>query len=297
MSSSWTGYGPSAPVQATSSPDNRLKKPAARQLLSCTKCRERKVKCDRTKPCSACCARGHPKECEFVVGEGNDYSPIPQSYEIRKLRAENQRLRERLQAAQLSHSGDEDDGDGGSDRNSRGASRASAARQRRFKTGNQTDNLYFGSPGLATILSELSNFHLGGTHSLSHPMPKGRDMYASEPMSYPFQVVVKFSTTSSLLQLLPERRELFECLELFQRRAQSCSFPNTPDEVTRKGVEQFLSDGERNAELYPDMLALIFATLATGLQMGQYDRSGGQWLEGAVDQTRKRSDVYSELRR
>jgi len=116
---------------------------------------QRSSQCDRTKPCSACCARGHPRECEFVVGEGNDYSPIQQSYEIRKLRAENQRLKERLQAARLSHSGeDDDDGDSGEQKSSRMVSRTAAARQRRFRTGERIDNLYFGTPGLANIVSD-----------------------------------------------------------------------------------------------------------------------------------------------
>jgi hypothetical protein len=144
-------------------------------LLSCTKCRERKVKvgidhqqrlleyftnlscqCDRTKPCSACCARGHPKDCEFKITEGNDYSPIPQSYEIKKLRLENQKLREQLRDSRARHSADEDDDIESSDRSgSKSTSRATAARQRRFRTGDRIDNIYFGTPGLANIVSDV----------------------------------------------------------------------------------------------------------------------------------------------
>jgi hypothetical protein len=50
----------------------------------------------RTKPCSACCASGCPSECHFSVGDGSDFAPIQQSYEIRELRLENKRLREQL---------------------------------------------------------------------------------------------------------------------------------------------------------------------------------------------------------
>ncbi|KAK6431973.1 hypothetical protein LTR95_011859 [Oleoguttula sp. CCFEE 5521] len=80
MTSPSSGYVPIEPgfLEDTLNPK---KKPQPRQLLSCTKCRERKVK------------------CEFIVGEGNDYSPIQQSYEIRKLRSENQELKERLRDA------------------------------------------------------------------------------------------------------------------------------------------------------------------------------------------------------
>jgi hypothetical protein len=182
MASSWSGYGPSAPHPSQSQPpqssaesSSSKKKPQPRQLLSCTKCRERKVKvgidhqqrlleyftnlscqCDRTKPCSACCARGHPKDCEFKITEGNDYSPIPQSYEIKKLRLENQKLREQLRDSRARHSADEDDDIESSDRSgSKSTSRATAARQRRFRTGDRIDNIYFGTPGLANIVSDV----------------------------------------------------------------------------------------------------------------------------------------------
>ncbi|KAK6435288.1 hypothetical protein LTR95_008526, partial [Oleoguttula sp. CCFEE 5521] len=154
MNSSWSGYEPrkTIPLQDAST---AKKKPQPRQLLSCTKCRERKVKCDRTKPCSACCARGHPKECEFTVGEGNNYSPIQQSYEIRKLRSENQKLKERLRDARLLFSGDEMDGDELTDGTaSKVVSRATAAKQRRFRTSDRIDNIYFGTPGLASVVSD-----------------------------------------------------------------------------------------------------------------------------------------------
>ena len=126
-------------------------------------------------------------------------------------------------------------------------------------------------------------------------MPKGKDMYAADPPSYPFPVVVGYGTPSALLTLLPDREDLFEYLDSFQRRAQSCSFPHTPDEVTRKEVARFLADAEKNADRYPDMLALLYVTLATGLQMGQYDRSGGQWVQGAVEEATKESDAFCKV--
>lgn len=116
------------------------------------------MQCDRTKPCSACCARGHPKECEFVVGEGNDYSPIQQSYEIRKLRLENQQLKERLQAIRQGHPDD----DGAEDdvaldqRPSRSGTKPVTARQRSLRTIDRVDNIYFGTPGLASIVSDVA---------------------------------------------------------------------------------------------------------------------------------------------
>ncbi|CAN9195991.1 unnamed protein product [Alternaria alternata] len=129
-----------------------------RQLLSCTKCRERKVKCDRTKPCSACCARGSPRDCHFIAEDGN-YAPIQQSYELRKLRAENLRLKERLRAYQISI----DDNDPGREHSSdflRGEEAATSHRRRgtkqeRFQNSEWQDSIYFGSPGLVTVVSDV----------------------------------------------------------------------------------------------------------------------------------------------
>jgi hypothetical protein len=109
-------------------------------------------------------------------------------------------------------------------------------------------------------------------------------------------VVPNYTSISELLHLLPEREELFTCLDMFQRRAQSCSFPHTPDEVTRREVERFLNDAEDNANRYPDMLALIFATLATGLQLGQHDLNEAQWSNAtAAEESRNRSDAFRKL--
>ncbi|KAL9093056.1 MAG: hypothetical protein Q9165_004194 [Trypethelium subeluteriae] len=120
----------------------KKKQQQPRQLLSCTKCRERKV-----------------KECHFVVGEGGDYGPIQQSYELRKLRAENLRLKEQLRAEKSACSDDEDEPYSPVDVSSRnGPSGGSklGARQKKFKSQDATDSLYFGSPGLANIVNDVS---------------------------------------------------------------------------------------------------------------------------------------------
>lgn len=52
-------------------------------------------------------------------------------------------------------------------------SRAAASRQRRFKTGERVDNLYFGTPGLANIVADVSEAtHIDGTFA---------DCYHSSP--------------------------------------------------------------------------------------------------------------------
>ena len=271
------------------------------------------VQCDRTKPCTACCARGHPSECEFLVPEGNDYGPIPQSYELRKLRAENQRLKERLQARRIDQSDPDDDDEGSPERRgSRKASKPSSTRQKRFRTGDRTDNLYFGTPGLASVVADVSrpsyqvemdpaltarqfaNLQIG-SQSLTHTVPRGREMYAADEGSmYPFTVLPNYTSSAKLVELLPDRDRLFRYVELFQHHAQSCSFPHAGGEIDKKEVERFLSNRAQNAENSPDMLAFLFMVLAVGMQMGDYYQNGEQWVEGAVEASRRQSDVFRE---
>lgn len=50
-----------------------------RQIISCTSCRRKKIKCDRTKPiCSSCCARGYPLE-DCIYNETVRKIPKPNS--------------------------------------------------------------------------------------------------------------------------------------------------------------------------------------------------------------------------
>ncbi|KAL4894904.1 hypothetical protein BDV59DRAFT_175235 [Aspergillus ambiguus] len=68
----------------------------SRQVRSCTVCRLRKVKCDRVKPCHACCAHGYPSRCVYDLSPDEDLQPVSQAEEIRNLRAEIQDLTARL---------------------------------------------------------------------------------------------------------------------------------------------------------------------------------------------------------
>lgn len=122
-------------------------------------------------------------------------------------------------------------------------------------------------------------------------------MYAAPGSMYPFPTMWPTSGDPNcipkLLSCLPPPEQLYECLDLFQKRAQSCSFPHVPDEITRKEVERFLADARNNAERFPDMLALIFAALATGVQMGSYDKNGSQWAADQMRKAKDEADVYS----
>lgn len=289
-----------------------------RQLLSCTKCRERKVKCDRTKPCSACCARGAPKDCHFVA-EGGDYAPIQQSYELRRLRAENLRLKERLRASRISL---EDDGSDESSEHWPGSrSRSSSikrrtARQKRFQGSEWSDSIYFGSPSLANIITDVSrtiyfskikltsrqfaSVNLGPnvSQTLTHQMPRGADIFTPKsPSSYPFATLFPATPEEcipQLLDILPCRNELLDYLTAFERRVPVCASPHLPIELTKSEIDKFLSDAERNARMCPDMLALIFAAIALGAQHSVWDKSGEQWRAEAVDAEAQRGNVYGQ---
>ena len=66
-----------------------------------------------------------------------------------------------------------------------------------------------------------------------------------------------------------------------------------PEEVTEGEVRKFLQNLEHNAALYPDYLALLFATLALGLHDGVFDKLGEKWAAGSMEAESKKGDVYS----
>ncbi|KAJ5234791.1 uncharacterized protein N7469_003959 [Penicillium citrinum] len=76
--------------------DSRVRKASNRQSRSCKVCRLRKVKCDRVKPCHACCAHGYPSKCVYESVPDEEARPISQAEEIRNLRDEIKDLRNRI---------------------------------------------------------------------------------------------------------------------------------------------------------------------------------------------------------
>ncbi|KAK2802919.1 hypothetical protein FQN51_004182 [Onygenales sp. PD_10] len=81
-------------LQATST-DAAKSKYRAKQ--SCIPCRTRKVKCDRIKPCQACCIRGLPSDCEYTTNT-EDRFLISQADAISSLRNEVRSLKQQLAA-------------------------------------------------------------------------------------------------------------------------------------------------------------------------------------------------------
>lgn len=130
--------------------------------------------------------------------------------------------------------------------------------------------------------------------NLSHSVPRGADIFAFQlTTSHPFPTLWSAKDeTAGLVELLPSSEDLHFYLGSFQRRVQSCSFPHVPEECTEAEIRAFLENVEHNAAVHPNMLALLFAALAQGLQDGVYDRNGEKWIAGSVEAESQKGDVY-----
>ncbi|KAJ7113241.1 hypothetical protein C8R43DRAFT_132410 [Mycena crocata] len=73
------------------------KKKRRRQALSCTECKRRKIRCDRTQPCSPCVRRGDQAKCQWHVVEPAAEKYVPRA-EHDALRADHEALRARVEA-------------------------------------------------------------------------------------------------------------------------------------------------------------------------------------------------------
>lgn len=103
-------------------------------------------------------------------------------------------------------------------------------------------------------------------------MPKAADMYVAQDAMYPFPTLwPAMSRTQGLLQCLPSFEQLHGYLDSFSQKAQGFAFPYVPEDLTRKEVEHFLGNAQENAEKVPDLLALIFAAIALGVQLGTFE--------------------------
>ncbi|KAJ5030435.1 hypothetical protein PSV08DRAFT_347476 [Bipolaris maydis] len=257
----------------------RKKQPSRlqRQSLSCTKCRERKVKCDRTKPCSACCVRGLPRDCHFITEDGN-YTPIQQSYELRKLRAENVQLKERFRALGIPIYDEEFDHTSplGShtDNVFSPAGKRPSTKQTLYQDSGWQNSIYFGAPGLATVISDFSSDHFDNRTTLAHIIPRPKDIFTSEDTpAYAFATLFSASSDECIPQLLsclPAKHELTEYMNVFEH---SVSI-HIPVEVSTFETERFLLDAESNSHSCPSMLALILAVIALGAQHSIWGRNG-----------------------
>ncbi|KAL8727538.1 MAG: hypothetical protein Q9181_005675 [Wetmoreana brouardii] len=160
-------------------------------------------------------------------------------------------------------------------------------RQRRHRGGMMSGSIYFGAPGTTSVMEQLANLSMNGQPAnLTHLVPRGTDMAAFQIQpTNPFPTVWRMADgAAAVAEMLPkDEQEIYFYLNAFQRRAQSYMFPHLPIECTESEVQRFLRNVKENSEQHPDMLALLFATLAQGIQNGVYDKYGGAWHAGTME--------------
>ncbi|GFF34961.1 uncharacterized protein AN5342 [Aspergillus udagawae] len=96
MSESQSDPQKGLPASAATAKAGARKK--TRPTYSCLNCHKRKVKCDRVKPCGACCLRGTPSECEYGTSK-RDRHYIEQSALIESLTQTCEDLKKQLAEA------------------------------------------------------------------------------------------------------------------------------------------------------------------------------------------------------
>ncbi|THY35119.1 hypothetical protein D6D01_01574 [Aureobasidium pullulans] len=112
-------------------------------------------------------------------------------------------------------------------------------------------------------------------------------MYTTQDAMYPFPTLwPAMSRTEGLLQCLPPSEQLYNYLDSFSQKAKGFTFPYVPEELTRKEVEHFLDNVQENAEKVPDLLALIFAALALGVQLDTFE--GHEEAQAGASNTQSR---------
>ncbi|KAL8957713.1 MAG: hypothetical protein Q9193_005089, partial [Seirophora villosa] len=167
------------------------------------------------------------------------------------------------------------------------SNRPAHARAQHYQAGAPNDSIYFGTPGTTSVVEQFANLSVNAPPAnLTHLVPRGTDMVAFQIQpTNPFPTFWRAAeSTATLINLLPkDHQEIFFYVRAFQRRGQSCSFPHLPDDFTEVEVQRFLGNVKENSEQHPEMLALLFATLAQGIQSGVYDKYGGAWHAGVMD--------------
>lgn len=129
-------------------------------------------------------------------------------------------------------------------------------------------------------------------------MPRPSEMYAlRNPPLHPFATLFKATPEECIPQLLsclPSKEQLYEYLGCFESRVSISSFPLVPLEISRSEIERFLFDARKNAQMCPDMLALLFSAMALGTQYSVWDKSGGRWDAKVIEAETRKGDVYGK---
>ncbi|KAF3164562.1 hypothetical protein TWF788_001162 [Orbilia oligospora] len=306
-----------SPPPGSSSSAALKDRPSKRLALSCTKCRSRKVKCDRVQPCQSCCLRGEPDQCRFPSAETTDLNAVNQAYEIRRLRKELDSWKAKyteLQGQMLPSGPEGGTRDAfpmlGSSKDNLPSPPASNGRTMSIASESSTgrrpapgaelasvdekSHLHFGAPGLTTVINEFTNMHVKTSAAQIHHIPEAIDILSARyPRGFPFPTLWKaVDGIAGIWTCLPPVDEVLTYVEAYRQRAQ-CAYPYIyaelqDDEVLRR----FLEGGVQNAEQQPSLLALILISIALGIQCSVYHRRGHKWVSGAMEEDRRFSEVY-----
>ena len=111
--------------------------------------------------------------------------------------------------------------------------------------------------------------------------------------SYPFPTLWHARDgIDSLVQLLADKEELHTYLIAYESRTQSSTFALSQEKCSTARFELFLSNIEHNAHVHPDLLALLFATLAHGRRYSLEDAQRNFREEDSGES--KKGDVFSK---
>lgn len=277
--------------------------------------------CDRIQPCTACSMHQIADQCQYDLSEA-ERQPILQAEALKEKDKAIARLRNEVDLLRGNPIKSEPSDDGSTSRlpqkmklPPKVAMKPVNVAQRHPQSNASIESMCFGSPSMTSVIDEVGSndrpvgssptepfqfAHLAMNHqalSLVHSNPRANEGFAIQmPLSHPFPSLGSAKhETSALIKLLPNREDIHFYLRAFHRRSLSFSFPHVPEECTEPEVQRFLDDVEHNAAARPNTLALLFATLAQGLQDGTYDRNGQQWTAGAVELELLKGDVYSMI--
>lgn len=279
------------------------------------------MQCDRIQPCTACSLHQIAEICQYDLSE-TERQPILQAEALKEKDKAIAHLQHELAVLRgeriKSEPADEDVGGHGSRKMRlppRSLKRPLEEDDHPFASESHDGNPFFDNPGLTNVADEVgaatyplgrriphaqsSQFSHMSFHKLSSafsfPLERAPDVFSFPiALSHPFPTLWSAKEdTSALIRVLPPDEDLFFYIDAFQNRVRASSFPYIPEECTHEEVQKFLENIEHNAALHPDALALLFTTLALGLQDGVFDRCGEKWVAGSVEAESKKGDVYS----
>ena len=224
-----------------------------REMLACTECRRRKLKCDRSSPCGSCVRRGDEGSCEYQRysrGAGNERE--------RRLEAESrlQHLEQLVQ--QLAKPGPSSGSAVGS---GPGSGNATSAQSDKSSSSNGTppgtlsqSGAYSGSTHWSAMLEDIEELRFAmGTDDMAADVETTSPLGAVDVL---FGAGVTLSLQQILSQFLPPRQETDRHIAAyFRAKAVAAPFIHGPQ--FQRQYQAFWQDPSRAPPLWTSMLFTI----------------------------------------